>query len=190
MTVDINKAKHDVEAGKWDLDCEASEIAFRTRYGFVIPVRGRFTKWSAQVEVDEKNIEQSSVSVEIDTASISTGVAVRDKHLRTGHFFGVRQFPVIRFQSFRCTLLAPDVLVLDGNLTIRGVTREIRLEAERVTDGSNYQYWSARSRLDRYEYGVTMSQVAEGFGKMVGNDIDFELTATFVRRQLGAGDRR
>ena len=177
----VDEAVNSGAVSVWRLDSKSSAIAFNTRYAFILPVRGTFAAFSGTVQRDEQHLERSSIDVEIQTDSLSTGLAVRDWHLRSFQFFDVKRFPVMRFASTHVETIAEHAAKIYGDLTIKGVTKEVILHAECIEPGSDRQIWSARTTLDRYDFGVTMGKVFEGFGTMVDNVIELELGVVATR---------
>src|SRR5215475_7322581 len=121
----------------WNIDATHSSINFSVRHMVVAKVRGRFTKYVGTVELEADDLTRSSVLATIDAASIDTGTAQRDDHLRSADFFDVEKFPELRFRSSRIEKIDDERYRLIGDLTIRDVTREIALDVEyggRATD--------------------------------------------------------
>ena len=152
----------------------------------VSKVRGRFAKYTGALQLDETDLTRSTVQVTIDAASIETGVADRDKHLRSADFFDVANFPYLQFRS-KAIVRHDDLrYYLIGDLTIRDVTREVRLEAEyggRAKDpwGNERVGFTAKVSLDRKDFGLKWNQVLEAGGVLVGDKIDIDIELEAVR---------
>jgi polyisoprenoid-binding protein YceI len=116
---------------KWDFDHAHSSVDFTVRHLLVSKVRGRFTKWTGHLELDEQDLTRSRVDIEIDVASVDTHEPQRDAHLRSGDFFEADKHPRIVFKSKRVEEKGKDHLAITGDLTIRGATREVVLDVER-----------------------------------------------------------
>lgn len=164
----------------WNIDIGHSGVNFAVRHMVFAKVRGRFRDWQASLSYDPANLAAASVNVEIDAGSIDTGVADRDKHLRSADFFDVERFPKLSFQSSRVEAAGAGRLRVHGNLTIRDVTREVTLDVEelgRVVDpwGNERAAFSAKTSIDRREYGLQWNQVLEAGGVMVGERVEIEL---------------
>jgi polyisoprenoid-binding protein YceI len=175
---------------RWEIDSGHSGIHFSVRHLVVAKVRGQFTRWSGTVQAPEGDLSRGTVEVVIDASSIQTGVSDRDAHLRSADFFDVEQHPEIRFRSTRVEPASRGALRLWGELTIRGVTREVALEVEyagRAQDpwGNERAGYSARTSIDRSDYGLTWNQVLETGGVMVGDRIEIEIEVEAVK-QAGA----
>jgi len=170
----------------WNLDTVHSGINFSVRHMVVSKVRGRFTKFTGNVELDEGDLARSVVEATIDASSIDTGTGQRDDHLRSADFFDVERFPEIRFRSTQIEKLGEDRYRLTGDLTIRDVTRPIALEAEyggRGKDpwGNERAAFSATTAIKRSDYGLTWNQALEAGGILVGERVDIELDVQAVR---------
>ena len=173
-------------AGVYDLDPKHTSVEFIARHLMITKVRGRFDDVSGVITVAE-DPEASSVEVTIGAASVHTGEAQRDGHLRSGDFFDTETHPTWTFKS---TKVEPDgdQWKVTGDLTIRGETQPVVLDVE--FDGANTTPWgtsavafSATTELDREQWGLTYNQVLETGGVMVGKKIRIELNVEAVARQ-------
>lgn len=170
----------------WNIDATHSGINFSIRHMVVSKVRGRFTKFSGTLELDESDLARSKVEATIDATSIDTGTAQRDDHLRSADFFDADNFPTLRFRSTRIEQVAADRYRVAGDLTIRDVTREISLDVEyggRARDpwGNERVGFVARASLDRKDFGLKWNQVLEAGGVLVGDRVDIDLEVQGVR---------
>lgn len=176
-------------ATTWKLDASHSLVEFSARHMMITTVKGRFTELSGTVQFDETDPSDAGVTVEITAASLTTGVAQRDDHLRSGDFLDVENFPVIRFRSRRVEGLSTvpgSTFRVIGDLTIRDVTREVVLEA--AFEGTGMDPWggerasfSASAALDRRDFGLTWNQALETGGVLVGNEIRLSFEVQAVR---------
>jgi len=170
----------------WNLDTVHSGINFTVRHMVVSKVRGRFARFSGTVALDESDLTRSSVEATIDAASIDTGTAQRDDHLRSADFLDVERFPEIRFLSTRIEKVSGDRYRLTGELTIHGVTRSVALEAEyggRGKDpwGNERVGFTAKGAIDRKDFGLVWNQALETGGVLVSDRVDLELEVQAVR---------
>lgn len=170
----------------WNIDTAHSGINFAVRHMVVARTRGKFGKWQGAVHWDEADPTRSRVEVSIEAASIDTGVAERDAHLRSADFLDVANHPAIHFASTNIESRGGDRYTLHGELTIRGVTREVALDVE--AGGSAVDPWgnqragfNARATLDRREFGLTWNQVLEAGGVLVGDKVEVEIELEAVR---------
>jgi polyisoprenoid-binding protein YceI len=169
----------------WNIDAAHSGIHFSIRH-MVSKVRGRFTKLTGTIDVDDDDLTRSSVEVTIDASSIDTGTPQRDAHLRSPDFFDVEKFPELRFRSTGIERLDDVRYRVVGELTIRDVTRAVVLDVE--YGGRGKDPWGneriglvARTALDRKDFGLKWNQVLEVGGFLVGDRVDVELEVQAVR---------
>ena len=115
---------------RWEIDSSHSSLHFSVRHLVIAKVRGTFERWSGTVHVPEGDFSKATVDVTIDASSINTGVADRDGHLKSPDFFDVAQFPELRFVGKRVQPRPGDEIDVVGDLTIKGITREVVLRVE------------------------------------------------------------
>jgi polyisoprenoid-binding protein YceI len=176
---------------RWNIDPAHSGIQFAVRHMVISKVRGAFEKWQGTIDLDELNPAASRVSVRIDVSSINTLEAKRDEHLRSADFFDVANHPEIAFASTRVEKLKGDRYRVVGDLTIRGNTAEVELDAELL--GKGQDPWGnrrigfqARTSLSRKEFGLTWNQVLETGGVLVGDQIEIVLDVQAIAAQAEA----
>jgi polyisoprenoid-binding protein YceI len=170
----------------WNIDVAHSSVAFSVRHMVISKVRGRFAKFSGRLELNDQDLTQSAVDIHIDASSIDTGVVERDGHLRSPDFFDVEKFPELTFKSKRVERLGEDRYRVIGDLTIRGTSREVPLEVEaggRVKDpwGNNRAGFTARTKIDRREFGLEWNNVIETGGLVVGDHVDIDIDVEGVQ---------
>ncbi len=171
---------------KWDFDHAHSSVDFTVRHLLVSKVRGKFTRWTGKLEIDEQDLSRSRVEVDIDVASVDTHEPRRDDHLRSGDFFEVEKHPRLTFVSKRVEPKSKDRLAVTGDLTIRGTTREVVLDVERggviAKDpwGMRRAGFTATATINRKDFGVSYNQVLDQGGLALGEDvaISIEIEAT------------
>jgi polyisoprenoid-binding protein YceI len=186
--------QHETAVSRWKIDPAHTLVEFKARHMMITTVRGRFADVSGTVVVDEENPDNSRVEVEIDASSIDTRESDRDTHLKSEDFLDVEKHPEITFRSKRIEGAhreAGDEFKVVGDLTIRGETREVVLDARyegRGNDpwGGERAGFSASTKIDRREWGLTWNAALETGGILVSNDLDIELQVQAVRE--GAGD--
>jgi len=171
---------------KWNIDLSHSGANFSVRHMVVSKVRGRFTKFSGLLNLDDDDITRSVVEATIDARSIETGVEQRDAHLRSADFFDVEKYPELRFRSTRIEKLDDNRFRVVGQLTIRDVTREVALDVEgggRAKDpwGNERTGFVAKTTLDRKDFGLKWNQALEAGGVLVGDRVDIELDVQGVK---------
>jgi len=170
----------------WAIDPSHSGASFTVRHMFT-KVRGRFTELSGTIETEGDGFTDGRVSVEINADTIDTNDAQRDAHLRTNDFFGTGENPTIRFASTSVTPRDENTFLVHGDLTIRGVTRPVTLEAEyegggKTPFGTEVASWSARTEVDRKDFDLTWNAPLEAGGFLVGDDVKIELDIEAVRQ--------
>src|SRR5688572_23097254 len=169
------------------MDTVHSAIGFSVRHLVFAKVRGRFKTWTGSLELNDENLANSSVQVSIDADSIDTGTPDRDAHLRSPDFFDVANHPKLSFRSNRVEALGGDRYRVYGDLTIRDVTREVVLESEfsgRAKDpwGNDRVAFTAKTSVDRRDFGLKWNQALETGGVVVGERVDIELEIQAVKR--------
>jgi polyisoprenoid-binding protein YceI len=171
----------------WQVDPAHSAVNLVVRHMVISKVRGHFAKWTARLDLDPEHLARSSVEVQIDAASIDTGVADRDAHLRSPDFLDVQKHPAITYRSRQVEVLSPERVRVVGDLTVRGVTREVPLDVE--VGGQGKDPWgnlragfSARASLSRKDFGLTWNQALETGGVLVGDRVDVEVEVEAVRQ--------
>ena len=153
----------------WQVDGAHSAVNLTVRHMVISKVRGRFTRWSARLALDTADLSRSAVEVEIEAASIETGVGDRDTHLRSPDFLDAQKYPALRYRSRRVEVLSPERLRVVGDLTIRDVTREVALDVEYGGQGKDpwgqqRVAFSATGTLNRKDFGLTWNQALETGG--------------------------
>jgi polyisoprenoid-binding protein YceI len=171
---------------RWEIDSSHSGIHFSVRHLVIAKVRGQFSRWTGAVVVPDGDFTKASVEAVVDASSIETGVADRDAHLKSADFFDVAQFPEVTFKAARVTPTGDDLRVV-GDLTIKGITREVTLDVEplgQVKDpwGNDRVAFSAKTAIDRKDFGLTWNQVLETGGVAVGDRINLEIEVEAVRQ--------
>ena len=166
------------KAGTWVLDPAHSEVTFSLRHMMISKVRGEFGLKSATIEAPANPLE-AKVTASVDAASISTGDQNRDNHLRSADFFDVETYPTIDFVSTGVRYEGGDFLV-DGDLTMHGVTKPVTFELEFGGFGTdpygNYKAGAtAKSVVNREDFGLTWNAALESGGVLVGKDVTITL---------------
>ena len=167
----------------WRIDANHSDVTFRVRH-LVSRVPGTFERWTADLRADPSDWSAGSVSVIIETASINTRHEKRDNHLRSDDFFDAEQYPQITFRS-RQVEVDGNRLRIEGDLTIRGITRPVVLDGEivalaRSQDGGHRVGFSASTRIDRHDFGVSWNRAAEGGGLVLADEVEIEINLAAV----------
>jgi polyisoprenoid-binding protein YceI len=172
--------------GTFSIDPAHTNVTAIARHLMVSKVRGSFSGVTGTITIAENPLE-SSVVAAIPAATINTGVADRDTHLRSADFLDADNYPTLEFRSTRIVSHHGDTFVVRGDLTIRGVTREVDLKVEfdglaRSPWGSEVIAFTATTEFDREEFGMTWNQALETGGVMVGKKLKVEIAAEAVRQ--------
>ena len=171
----------------WNVDGAHSAVNLGVRHMVISKVRGRFTKWNAKLSLDTADLTRSAVEVDIDSASIETGVADRDNHLRSPDFLDVQKYPSLTYKSRRVEVLSPERLRVVGDLTIRSVSREVVLDVEyggqgKDPWGNQRVGFTATASLNRKDFGLTWNQALETGGVLVADRVDIEIELQAIRQ--------
>lgn len=166
-------------SGDWIFDKPHSNLMFIARYAMLTKVRGHFTSFDGTIHVGERP-EDSRVELTIDASSITTDNDMRDNHLRSGDFLDLQNHPTITFRSTKVEVLGEDRLRVTGDLTVRGVTKEVVLDTEyagmaKDGYGRTRVAFSARTEIDRDQFGVSWNMALEAGGVLVGKRVQIEL---------------
>ena len=171
----------------WQIDSAHSGIHFSVRHLVIAKVRGQFSRWTGALTVPDGDFARATVEVTLDTTSIETGVADRDAHLKSADFFDVATYPEATFRSRRVEPAGGDRFLLFGDLTLRGISREVVLDVESA--GQTKDPWgnvragfAAKTSIDRKEFGLAWNQVLETGGVMVGDKVEIEIEVEAVRQ--------
>jgi polyisoprenoid-binding protein YceI len=172
-------------AGTWRLDPGHAEIGFVGRHLMFTKVRGRFTDVDAVIEIGE-DLAASRVEATIRTASLDSGSAARDEHLKSADYFDVERHPEARFRSTAFRWEGGTAGALAGELTIKDVTREVELTVDYLgfdTDpwGNQRAVFSAHGTVNREDWGLTWNMVLDSGSLLVSKEIDLVLEFEAVR---------
>ena len=170
----------------WAIDAGHSNVEFAVKHLMISTVRGRFPDVAGTVLLDAESQSKSAVEVTVNVASIDTRQEQRDEHLRSADFFDVANFPILTFKSTSIRRDGDSFLV-DGDLTIRGVTKPVTLRA--TEEGRTRDPWggerigfSASTKVNRRDFGLTWNQVLEAGGFAVGDEVKITLDVELVKQ--------
>ena len=175
-----------VPAGKWSVDASRSHVAFVVKHMMFARMNGRFRQFDGMLEIRSGAPRATGV---VKAASIDTNEPVRDEHLRRSpDFFDVERYPEISFNSTRIDYLAGSRLRIVGDLTLRGVTREIELDAQlsgktREAGGDERIELELSGELDRRDFDLTWNQVLDTGGALLGNKVKIALEISAVKSE-------
>jgi polyisoprenoid-binding protein YceI len=163
----------------YKIDPARSTIGFKVRH-MLGTAKGKFTRFNGTIEIDREQPEQSSVTVSIQAASIDTGIAKRDEHLRTADFFNVEKFPDITFKSRKVTRTGANAGEIAGDLTMHGVTKPVTLRIELVGNADSI----GKDQTTRWRVTtapIKRSQFAFEPASMIGDEVTVDIQIESVR---------
>lgn len=175
----------------WTIDPAHTTFGFSARYMGLSTVRGRFGTFMGEVDIDPGDLTRSRGRIEIDMASVDTGDETRDQHLRSADFFDVENHPTMVFESKAVTQKGGNVYRVVGDLTIRGVTREVEVEVEFAGEGVD-PYGNRRlagsltGTIQRSEWGLKWNVALEAGGLLVSDKVKIEVDGQLVESKAAA----
>jgi polyisoprenoid-binding protein YceI len=178
----------DAQAVTWTIDPGHSSAQFTVRHMLVANVRGEFDGPTGTITFDPADFKTLKVDVSFDTKSVNTRNADRDKDLRSDLFFDVTKYPKMTFKSKRSEPSGPGRLKLIGDLTIKGVTKEVTLEVEGPTPeikdiwGERRIGATATTTIDRRQFGLMYNRMLEGGGAVVGDTVNVTIDVEMTRK--------
>jgi polyisoprenoid-binding protein YceI len=176
------------QTSEWKIDPAHSTAQFTVRHLGISNVNGSFTKVSGDISLNEKDITQSQVNASIDVSSVDTRVEMRDKDLKSAHFFDVEKYPTIEFKSKRI-VKSGDKLQVIGDLTIHGTTREVTLDVDgptaEITDpwGNSRRGLSATTTINRQDFGLTYNNLLKSGEAAIGNTVKIQIDAEITKKK-------
>jgi len=178
----------------YKIDPVHSEVGFKVRH-FFTKVPGRFNDFEGTILLDDKDLTASTVDVTIQTASIYTNNERRDKHLRSEDFFFAEKFPTITFKSTKVVLGEGQKFKIDGDLTMRGVTKPVTLDAELVGMGTvgmmgSRAGFEATTQVNRKDWGINWNKVLDNGGTMLDDNVAIELGVEAFKEEPKQGDAK
>ncbi len=175
-----------IQAAAWELDVTHSSVQFVVSHLTISKVRGAFTDFDGALTFDGQNLKDGSVTFTVKVASISTGNADRDDHLRSDDFFNAEQFSEIKFVSKQVTPGEGNKFTLIGDLTIRDTTKVVSFDCEFngviSAFGGKRAGFSAGTTINRHDFNVKFNKALETGGLVVGNDVKLTLELEFVEK--------
>lgn len=177
-----------VLAGPWQFDPDHTGVHFKVRHLMVSTVHGEFEKVSGKIVYDEADVTKSSADITIDAASVNTRVQKRDEDLRSPNFLDVAKYPTITFKSKRVEKAGGGTLKMTGDLTIRGVTREVVLTVEGPTPAIKDPWGNLRvggqatTKISRKDFGVVWNAALEMGGAVVGDEVEISIDVEIYRK--------
>jgi polyisoprenoid-binding protein YceI len=174
-------------ATTWNIDPAHSTAEFKVKHMMISNVKGQFSKFHGVLTHDELNPANSRVEASIQAASIHTRDDQRDAHLKSADFFHVEKFPTLSFRSAAIRIVGDGELAVEGDLSIRGVTRKVVFAVEGPTPpakdpwGNSRIAVSAITKINRKDFGLTWNAALETGGILVGEEVTITLDLQFVK---------
>lgn len=168
-----------LSAAVWEMDSAHSSVNFSVSHLVITTVEGKFGTFFGKVNWDGQNLAAAGVEMTIDAASINTDNTQRDTHLKSPDFFDAEKYPTLTFKSKKVVPGDGSKFKLVGDLTMRGVTKEVTFDCvfHGIADymGATKAGFTAKATINRMDYGVSWSKTLDNGGLVVGNDVDITL---------------
>jgi polyisoprenoid-binding protein YceI len=192
MNTAVIAASQVTKPTQWQIDPAHSAAHFSVRHLMISNVRGEFTKLSGSALIYPADPAKSTVEITIEAASINTREAKRDEHLRSADFFDAANHPALTFRSKRVEALGLENFKLTGDLTIRGVTKEVTFDVEGPT-ASVKDPWgniragvAASAKINRKDFGLVWNALTEAGGVVVGDEVKITIEAELIQQAPAA----
>ncbi|MCM2339421.1 MAG: YceI family protein [Burkholderiales bacterium] len=165
---------------KWTIDKMHSEVGFKVKHLMISTVKGNFSNFEGSVVLPEDNFEKAEISFSAEAATVNTNNQMRDEHLKSADFFDASSFPLISFKSKSVKNKNDNNYVVVGDLTMRGVTKEVIFEAVfngKMVDmyGGNVMAFEINGSLNRKDFGLNWNASLEKGGVVVSEEIKFDI---------------
>jgi len=171
----------------WNIDPAHAAAEFKVKHMMISNVKGQFHKVTGSLTLDESNLANSRVEAVIEAASIETRDPQRNGHLKSADFLDVENFPTLSFKSTRVSVIGDGELAVEGDLSIRGVTRKVSFSVEGPTPptkdpwGNTRIGLSATTKINRKDFGLTWNAALETGGILVGEEVTITLDVEFLK---------
>ncbi len=178
----------------WQIDPAHSAAQFSIRHMAISTVRGGFSSVKGTVSFDDADVSKSTVDVTIDVSTVDTRQPDRDKDLKSDRFFDVAHYPAMTFKSKKVEQAGAGKLKVTGDLTIRGVTKEVILDVEGPTPpvkdpwGNQRAAVSATTKINRQDFGVKWNATMDNGGVVLGDDVSITLDVEMIKQGAKSGD--
>jgi polyisoprenoid-binding protein YceI len=192
MNTTATAASASTKPTAWQIDPAHSAAHFSVRHLMISNVRGEFTKLTGTAAINALEPEKSSVEVTIDANSINTREPQRDEHLRSADFFDVANHPTLTFRSKRVQAQGADTFKVTGDLTIRGVAKEVTFDVEGPTPAVKDPWGNIRAgitataKINRKDFGVAFNALTETGAMVVGEEVKITIEAELIQQAAAA----
>ena len=194
MNTAVTVTSQGTKPTEWVIDPSHSAAHFSVRHLMISNVRGEFSKLTGNVMIDPVDPARSSVEISMDAASINTREPQRDEHLRSADFFDVANYPSIKFKSKKNVPAGADRHKLTGDLTIRGVTKEVTFDVEGPTPSVKDPWGNIRAgvtastKINRKDFGLAWNALTEAGGVVIGEEVSVTIEAELIQKAAAAGE--
>ena len=173
---------------KWVIDPMHSEVQFKVKHLVISTVSGFFKSFEGTLETEGDDFDNANIYFALNIDSIDTNQSQRDEHLKSAEFFDAAQFPQITFKSTSFKKTDDDEFKLVGDLTVKGVTKTVTLDAEfgGSTDdfyGNTKAGFEVTGKINRKDFGLTWDGVTEAGSVVVGEDIKLLINIQFAKQK-------
>jgi polyisoprenoid-binding protein YceI len=171
----------------WSFDTVHSHVSFSVKHMMISTVRGRFDAFSGSFDLDEENPAASSLDVTIDVASINTGDAGRDTHLRSADFFETDKYPTATYKSTKVEKIGESEYRIEGDFTLHGVTRNVELKAAldgltKDMQGNRRAGFTVETAINRKDFDLNWNVALETGGVLVSEKVNILVDAQIIER--------
>ena len=172
---------------KWNLDPAHSQIGFKVKHMMITNVSGSFEKFDVQVETENKDFATAKIQFTADIDSITTGNKDRDNHLKSGDFFDAATYPQLKFISTKVEKKDDESFVLSGNLTIRDVTKPVKLDVEfggigKDPWGNEKAGFTITGKINRTDFKLNWNAALETGGVLVGEEVKIQAELQLIKQ--------
>jgi polyisoprenoid-binding protein YceI len=171
----------------WNLDPSHSTAEFKVKHMMISNVKGSFSGISGTLQLNETDYTHSTAKASIPVATLTTGDAQRDGHLKSADFFDAEKYPTITFETTNIDSKGGADYEVTGDFTLHGVTKQIKLAVEDVSEPSKDPWGNQRigltatTKINRKDFGLTWNAALETGGVLVGEDVTITLDVQFIK---------
>lgn len=171
---------------KWGIDPTHSEIAFKVKHLMITNVKGVFKEFELTLYTNESDFMTSDIDFSLNSASIDTGVADRDTHLKSADFFDVENFKQIKFIGISIKKVDDENFILFGNLTIKGISKEVKLDVEfggvmKDPWGNEKAGYVLNGKINRKDWGLNWNAALEAGGVLVSDEVKISAEVELIK---------
>jgi len=172
---------------KWALDPAHSEIQFKVKHMMISTISGEFSKFGANLEMEDENLATAKVEFDADVHSINTKNEQRDGHLKGADFFDAETYPTLNFKATGLRHKSANDYVLTGDLTLKGETKPVELDVEfagAIKDpfGHTRAGFEVNGKINRKDFGLSWSALTEAGGLVVGDEVRVNANIEFIKQ--------